>query len=242
MRLTGIEKEDDHADRRPRSGTQCREFLDDSLANLSLRSRPVRRDLDLCRHERGARRSGTWTRDRTSATVPFTALDTDTKLLVTFAVGKRNCGNDASLHRGPREAVGPPAELLGRRIGRRSEHRRLGSLRAAIPDHFGGTVKHGVLIKNYVNPEVGRYAPPALVKADRYQRQRDKRSRDDMHLARRAEQSDDPHVYADGSLGWRWASQRRSRTWPPRPRSTLRFTTSAAFTARFDARPRWPPA
>ncbi len=34
-------------------------------------------------------------------------------------------------------------------------------------DHFRGTVRHGVLIKNYVNPEVGRYAPPDLIKADR---------------------------------------------------------------------------
>ncbi len=38
----------------------------------------------------------------------------------------------------------------------------------AIRRHFNGTVRHGVLVKNYVNPEVGRYAPPTLMKAERY--------------------------------------------------------------------------
>ena len=38
----------------------------------------------------------------------------------------------------------------------------------AIARSFVGSVRHGVLVKNYVNPESGRYAPPDLVKADRY--------------------------------------------------------------------------
>ena len=38
----------------------------------------------------------------------------------------------------------------------------------AIARKFGRSVWHGVLIKNYVNPETGRYAPPDLVRAERF--------------------------------------------------------------------------
>jgi hypothetical protein len=38
---------------------------------------------------------------------------------------------------------------------------------ASLARSFGRSVRHGVLIKQYVNPEVGRYAPPALIKAER---------------------------------------------------------------------------
>lgn len=37
----------------------------------------------------------------------------------------------------------------------------------AILDVFGDYVQHGVIIKNYANPEVGRYAPPDLANCDR---------------------------------------------------------------------------
>jgi IS1 family transposase len=37
----------------------------------------------------------------------------------------------------------------------------------AIVDVFGSYVQHGVIIKNYANPDVGRYAPPDLADCDR---------------------------------------------------------------------------
>lgn len=37
----------------------------------------------------------------------------------------------------------------------------------AILDVFGDYMQHGVIIKNYANPEVGRYAPPDLSNCDR---------------------------------------------------------------------------
>ena len=42
-----------------------------------------------------------------------------------------------------------------------------GSYRPAIARSFGKTARHGVVIKNYVNAEVGRYAPPDLRRAER---------------------------------------------------------------------------
>ncbi|MDZ4687898.1 MAG: hypothetical protein SH850_22725 [Planctomycetaceae bacterium] len=37
----------------------------------------------------------------------------------------------------------------------------------AIQDIFGSYAQHGVIIKNYANPEVGRYAPPDLADCER---------------------------------------------------------------------------
>ncbi|TXT21073.1 MAG: hypothetical protein FD138_4109 [Planctomycetota bacterium] len=37
----------------------------------------------------------------------------------------------------------------------------------AIQDVFGSYVQHGVIIKNYADPNVGRYAPPDIVDCDR---------------------------------------------------------------------------
>ena len=37
----------------------------------------------------------------------------------------------------------------------------------AILDTFGSMVQYGQIIKNYTNPEVGRYAPPDFFKCDR---------------------------------------------------------------------------
>lgn len=38
----------------------------------------------------------------------------------------------------------------------------------AIQSMFGGLVQHGVIIKNYENPESGRYAPPTISGTDRH--------------------------------------------------------------------------
>lgn len=37
----------------------------------------------------------------------------------------------------------------------------------AIQDIFGSYVQHGVIVKNYADPNVGRYAPPEIVDCDR---------------------------------------------------------------------------
>ena len=166
MRLTGIEKKT-ITRIVVRFGNQCRDYLDFALSNLNLdhiqideiwtfvqmkEARAKRRNLDSS--VRGDQ-------------YLFTALDTDTKLLVTFAIGKRTLATtdlfiadlEKRLYRSP--------EVTGeQRIQLSTDgfHPYVSSIR----NHFRGTARHGILIKNYVNPEVGRYAAPALVDADRY--------------------------------------------------------------------------
>jgi IS1 family transposase len=96
----------------------------------------------------------------------FTALDTDSKLLVTFALGKRNSEVTETL-------IADLEKRLVRAPNTESDDRPqlstvgFGPYPGAIARKFGRTVRHGVLIKNYVNPDVGRYAPPTLMRAER---------------------------------------------------------------------------
>jgi IS1 family transposase len=166
MRLTGIEKKT-ITRIVVRFGNQCRQYLDHALANLSLEHVQLDEQWTFCRmKEKQAAR-----RKLDSAEIGdqylYTALDTDTKLLVTFAIGKRNGEvTDAFVADLEKRLVRVP-EMLGEDRPQLSTD-GWNAYVPAIRRHFRGTVRHGVLIKNYVNPEVGRYAPPDLVKADRF--------------------------------------------------------------------------
>jgi IS1 family transposase len=165
-RLTGIHR-DTIMRCATRFGNACRDFLDESLSNLSLRH--VQCDeIWTFVQKKQARVHG---RELSNPTIGdiylYTALDTDTKLLVTFAVGKRNsqvtemfiADLEKRLVRQPSADANdlPQISTDG-----------WSPYPGAIARAFGSSVRHGVLIKNYVNPESGRYAPPALVKADRF--------------------------------------------------------------------------
>ncbi len=130
-------------------------------------TRPVRRNLDVRPQKRGAL-FGNEKRDNTIGDAYlYTALDTDTKLLVTFAIGKRNSEVTAAF------IADLEKRLVRQPVGRRGRHAAnldtdgWGPYGPCIARSFGRSVRHGVLIKQYVNPDVGRYAPPALIKADR---------------------------------------------------------------------------
>ncbi len=149
-----------------RFGSACRDFLDESLSNLSLRHVQCDEIWTFVRKKEGHIR-GHEARDRTIGDAYlYTALDTDTKLLVTFAIGKRNSEVTAAFI----------ADLEKRLVRQPSADADdipqistdgWGPYAPCIARSFGRSVRHGVLIKQYVNPEVGRYAPPALIKAER---------------------------------------------------------------------------
>jgi IS1 family transposase len=149
-----------------RFGSACRDFLDESLANLSLRHVQCDEIWTFVRKKEGHIR-GHEARDRTIGDAYlYTALDTDTKLLVTFAIGKRNSEVTAAFI----------ADLEKRLVRQPSADADdipqistdgWGPYGPCIARSFGRSVRHGVLIKQYINPDVGRYAPPALIKAER---------------------------------------------------------------------------
>jgi len=165
-RLTGIHR-DTIMRTVVRFGNQCRDFLDDTLRNLRLRHVQCDEIWTFV----GKKQGHCHGRERNNPAIGdaylFTALDTDTKLLVTFAVGKRTAETTEMFMADLEKRLYRTPDTIGDQRPQISTD-GWGPYGPTIADSFRNTVRHGVLIKNYVNPEVGRYAPPALVKADRF--------------------------------------------------------------------------
>jgi IS1 family transposase len=162
MRLTGIEKKT-ITRLVVRFGGQCRAFLDDALANLS----PRHLELDeiwtyVAKKQKRCRANELHRGDQ----YLYTALDADSKLLVTFAIGKRSSEVTAAFVADlEKRIVRQPVADAGDTPQISTDG--WGPYVPCIARSFGRSVRHGVLIKQYVNPEVGRYAPPDLVKTER---------------------------------------------------------------------------
>ena len=88
MRLTGV---DQNTIMRllVRFGDACRYFLDEALSNLSLRHVQCDEIWTFCRKKQGHCRGREMNDPSIGDIYLYTALDTDTKLLVTYSVGKR---------------------------------------------------------------------------------------------------------------------------------------------------------
>jgi IS1 family transposase len=164
-RLTGIHRDTIMRLVR-RFGDQCRSFLDEVMANLSLRHVQCDEIWTFVRKKEGHLYGNEKRNNKIGDIYLYTALDTDTKLLACFAVGKRTSEvTQAFIADLEKRMVRQP--LIDPQSPQISTD-GWGPYVPAIARSFVGSVRHGVLVKNYVNPEVGRYAPPDLVKADRY--------------------------------------------------------------------------
>ncbi len=165
VRLTGIHKST-ITRLVVRFGNDCRQYLDFAMANLNLDHVQIDEIWTFCGMKEGHAKKRHLDTSVIGDQYLFTALDTETKLLVTFAIGKRTAATTEAfiedlskrLYRGP-EAIGDDRPQLSTD--------GFTPYGPAIRNHFHGTVKHGVLIKQYRNPEVGRYAPPDLTGTER---------------------------------------------------------------------------
>jgi IS1 family transposase len=165
-RLTGIHR-DTITRLVRRFGDACRSFLDEAMANLSLEHIQCDEIWTFCRKKQGHCRGREINDPTIGDQYLYTALDTSTKLLVSFTVGKRSSAmTNEFIADLEKRLVRPPVTSGSERPQISTDG--WGPYVPSIANNFRGTVRHGVLIKNYVNPEVGRYAPPALVKADRF--------------------------------------------------------------------------
>ena len=146
-------------------GPACKNFMDLSFGNLSLKHIEIDEIWTFC-----GKKQGTLTEEeKDDPTIGdiylFIALDEETKLIPAYVLGKRN-----------RENTDKIAGMLADRLVYRPDGREdvaistdgFPAYPGAIGDAFGSAVRHGVLIKNYENPESGRYAPPRLIGTDRY--------------------------------------------------------------------------
>jgi IS1 family transposase len=164
-RLTGIHRDTIMRLVR-RFGDACRSFLDESLAHLSLRHVQCDEIWTFVKKKQGHLRGNELRNDRIGDQYLYTALDTDTKLIASFTVGKRSSEMTYAF-------IADLEKRLVRQPLATSDSPQIstdgwGPYVPAIARSFVGSVRHGVLIKQYVNPESGRYAPPNLVKTERH--------------------------------------------------------------------------
>jgi IS1 family transposase len=147
-----------------RFGNQCRAYLDAKLTNLSLDHVQIDEIWTVCQIKEGHAKKRNLDTARIGDHYLFTALDTQSKLLVSFAVGKRTWETTNTFIADLRKRLVTPA-LVGEDRPQLSTDGFQPYL-PAIRRHFQGAVRHGVLIKNY-SDTTGRYAPPKLARTDR---------------------------------------------------------------------------
>jgi IS1 family transposase len=98
----------------------------------------------------------------------FLAQDQDSKLIVSYKIGKRNEATTRAFIDNLAERLTLPESVnIPYEAKPQISTDGWSSYPAAIQDAFGSFVQYGQIIKNYANPESGRYAPPEITKCDR---------------------------------------------------------------------------
>lgn len=146
-----------------RFGNACHDWLDESINNLTLEHVELDEMWTFCKKKDKKRTDAEKRDDSAGSQYLFLALDQRSKLIASYLIGKRTEQNtrrfvtDLSdrMHVVPDRIT--PARPQVSTDGWPAYY-------PAIRDAFTQTVRHGVVIKQYVNPEVGRYAPPDMKK------------------------------------------------------------------------------
>lgn len=148
-----------------RFGRACEKFMDLMFQNLVLGHVQMDELWTFCGKKEGRLNDKERASGRFGDQYLFLALDTETKLIPCWKLGKRN-------HTTTRQMANELANRMHFRPDLSPASPQIStdgwqSYPATLKAAFGGKVRHGVLVKQYSNPEVGRYAPPALMKTNR---------------------------------------------------------------------------
>ena len=149
-------------------GEKCREFLDRNLRDLELRHVECDEIWTFCRKKQG-RLTDTEKSDPTIGDqYLFVAQDQGSKLIVTYAVGKRDGEMTEAFIDDLESRMVLPGVTESWDNKPQISTDGWGAYPAAIIDAFRSRVNYGQLIKNYQNSEQpGRYGPPTMVDSDR---------------------------------------------------------------------------
>ena len=130
-------------------------------------ARRDRRNLDVRPQKATAACTALRSSTRRSGTSTFSRPSTRKRSCsASFAIGKRNHFTTQALIADlSRRMVRPPVEVGSDRPQLSTDGWQ--SYPSTIREEFGQTVRHGILIKQYRNPESGRYAPPDLTGTER---------------------------------------------------------------------------
>ena len=147
-------------------GNACHDYLDARMNNLDLEHVQAdeiwtfvgKKDKNLTPKEKREKQLG--------SQYLFIGFDHHTKLIPSFKLGKRNDQTTQEFVDDLASRMWIAPDTVGEQRPQISTD-GWPSYQSTIENSFTGTVRHGVLIKRYSNPEVGRYAPPTLRNTNR---------------------------------------------------------------------------
>ena len=152
-------------------GSACREFLDGQMRGLELHHLEIDEQWTFVQKKQGKLNDEQRDNPRIGDQYLWLAIDEDTKLIPTFAIGKRSADNARRfcVDLANRIALPTPTDT-GERAGIIPQISTDGF--AAYPEAidlaFGSYCRYGQIIKDYRNADQpGRYAAPELVGTDR---------------------------------------------------------------------------
>jgi len=151
-----------------RFGEGCQQLLDATVRKVDCRHLEVDEQWTWCGKKQGHLTDTQKLDEEIGDQYLFIALDQKTKLIACHQIGKRNeITTRAFIARLANRIVLP--ESQDGPIADKPQISTDGwaSYPTAITDTFGSLAQHGVIIKNYQNEEVGRYAPPDISHCDR---------------------------------------------------------------------------
>jgi IS1 family transposase len=166
-RVTGVDK-DAVMRLMVRVGEACQRFLDAKVRDVNARHLEIDEQWTFCGKKQGHLKDAEKSSRELGDQYLFLAVDQQTKLIACHTLGKRDeITTRTFLAKLANRIVLPKSE-----DGPWSDKPQLStdgfpSYPGVIQDVFGSLAQHGVIIKNYADPNVGRYAPPEMVGTER---------------------------------------------------------------------------
>lgn len=149
-------------------GERCQEFLDANVRDVHSAHLEIDEQWSWCGKKQGHLTDTEKLNEEIGDQYLFVALDQRTKLIACHQIGKRNdITTRAFIARLANRIVLPTSPNTPWSDKPQLSTDGWLSYPGAITDTFGSLAQHGVIIKNYGNEEVGRYAPPDLSHCDR---------------------------------------------------------------------------
>jgi IS1 family transposase len=152
-------------------GSACRDFLDDQMRGLELHHLEIDEQWTFVQKKQGKLHDSERDNPKIGDQYLWLAIDEDTKLIPTFAIGKRSADNARRFCVDLADRIAlPTATDTGERAGIIPQISTDGfnAYPEAIDLAFGSYCRYGTIIKDYRNADQpGRYAAPELVGTDR---------------------------------------------------------------------------
>ncbi len=153
------------------AGEECRQFLNDNLVDLNVRHLELDELWTFCVKKQRRVRPEEIGNPGLGDQYLYIALDMDSKLICSYAVGKRDMETTRRFLDDVSERVIFPKAgdvLMGTAVRPQISTDAFNAYQDAMADTFGRRVNYGQLIKKYrENAEAGRYAPAGIIGTER---------------------------------------------------------------------------